>query len=896
LAPTNRDQLGAAGTTFADNKVLQWVAPPPLRKLASLFDTKIRGAAWIDEYGKRLGPTAREFEDHATTLFKNADAKVRAAGGAAMPFNEDEVRSALARLRGDSGHSSFSADDVRNELMTLFDDKAAGAPAMDGLRTQWSNFADRAGRDWRNALGKVDELATNEVNRVGFSFEQTVLDSVVSRVFLFHYWMSRASGLYANEVLKDPKMLANYGRLWDWMETEHEKNGGPDFMKGAIPFFKSPAGHQAMINPMNFLMTMTTFQELGETGKELTGVGEFKEEKLDHFLLMNAMWDGAAYVLGIPGRDAKAPDMSASKGFLDPLQKAFNAFRAEQGLPPVTIDPRDLTNRVAVSVSERMGGALGTQPVAPKDHGAFDQTELRSIMVDVAMRRNPIDDPEMAELIEADLAEDPQTANLIPGTPEHDAAVAEAHRTNSISVMEADILENGEQSEYLLESYKVKSEMDNTGPLQGQVPGVVSGLLRQLMPVPVSSSVDSQQLRMRENKEGIPDDPTADIVNPATGKTMREETNRAVENFVQSPDAEDRAFDLGMDGQYEIGSAGQRWVVTNYNAINNGDVEHNFVANGKTYTPQMMEEMSETARKAVAQDWLDGLGPSARQAQDDWYAEEAAFFQENPQMAAREELGIRAREYPGGPEAFIAAMRQANPNYETYMAEIEKGYPQGSAEYTKAGLYWDGAYQDLHGKPGSVYDAGTTPPEGGFPAIPNAEGVVENVDLAAAFYARKDAEAAARAEEGGGNEEFQASVTDDLNTMNDVRDEVIAAGGDWNQVLEVASMTQEERDARWTYEDGDFPLSYDVSQIMKDRFTGKDGETYSLPGGAALDYYQWAQQQPRSAGISLDDWSASTASERRWEKVAEEEAAAAGTATTAADDPVQRAFGRPAEG
>lgn len=875
---SNFDQLGGSGffnqpgASLLRKTAGAVIAPDLWRRLGNVFDTTIRTALHTEAFFRRYGDAARDLPEYVRSSFSGW--RTRTIGsGIVFPFNEEAVVRAIDDLRGRTGRNAFNGDDVRDALLKVYDDGAAAAAGRIAMpsRDDWARFADRAGRDWTETLRKIDKDALAEVHRVAFDFDPTVLDSAASRLVMFHFWASRASVLYLSMGLNNPKYLANYGRLWDAIEDQT----GEGSMAGFWETMRSPAGYAIFQNgPFALARTWFTFtnEQLNPgTTKTLSGAGQLREASPLAVLMPNPILDAALYAIGTWGEDARTPDVLGLDSTISLITDLYNNWAGKNGRPlRAPDDGRSFTNWLANELTSRGFTIPGGQVVKRTGGSAgFRSQDLYRAMILVAKEDLPPTDP----AIQAEVVEKyPEVAGLGPGDFAWDTAYLKVVGTRVSDVLTRD---NAYEHDWYQGGMELVTRMTTDPGFQlpfdaGPLDDVLEAAARQWLPMEYRDALaDPMSLPGTDMLTGEPVTPEAKAAAAAATPEQvqaREDAGYRMKEIVTNTGPADVARDAAQtffgDAPWEeFASPEQVWATDSYNAIAQGKVDGAFFAAGRLYTPEALAAMTEEERKAVAMDWMDSyLGAAGWEARQGYYDVQNQYYADNPEVAATQELQRRAEEFPGGEDAFIAALRQANPNYDAWLlGQDDSGYsPVGSQEFRNKALGRDG-YAALMGESPSTWDPVSGGPPPGGPLIPGGPGgEVQQVDLATAFQERLAAEEAERAGKGDGpaptvRQELEteiAPIKARLDALDAERG--LPAGSSFNYWIQVA----QQEGNRYINDDA-------VYNIVKDSIAGKDGETYNFPSGWTLEYIVWGQNRAAGEPASPEDWASATGPERR---------------------------------
>jgi hypothetical protein len=390
----SRDQLRLGentGTkTFFENStkpvvrgIGKIIAPQAVKENADAFDTLLRHAAWRGAFEPGYRTLVADLPQRAATTL----AEFSARAGIPSPVRGDVFADAV---RGLGSH--FTGADLRKALV---DAAPAGNPLV-------SRAAERISRDYVNDTRSLDKLALENVNRVGFSFDDTRADAVLSRVFMFHYWLSRASVLYLREAAANPYQAQLWSRATN-AGNNQAKAGVPEWQKNMQEFMASPAGITGLWNPAYLVGTYLFFREDQEANplNDLTKVGETLQTGFLSNLMLNPLLQGAIYVLGAGGTDFNPPDLLGTgkwtgdiNTWLEKANRDVATFYAtEKGNPKVVpnIDGRQLLSWVGEQITQRgwENDFFGMAPITAYDPNRSEQANMSWLVHDAILADNP---------------------------------------------------------------------------------------------------------------------------------------------------------------------------------------------------------------------------------------------------------------------------------------------------------------------------------------------------------------------------------------------------------------------------------------------------------------------------------------------------------------------------
>lgn len=257
----------------------------------------------------------------------------------------------------------FSADDVRI--------RAAEAGAGPGM-------AERLARDWQESLTKMEKLAAEDLDKVLFSYESTQADEVLKRIFLFHYWFSRATINYTRTIIANPYLYANYTRAMDGLERASD--GQPSAVKGLIKTMSGPGGFMILMDPIKFMTTAVSLRDQAYQDGDGNAFDNFMSQS---GLFFNPALQAAASFLGLSKNDN--PDPLTTFQMRRIFGGAANLINAERGGKMLGSPYQEAMNN-AVEKGSEFWSNLGipfSEVQRAKDPKANDRTLIRNEILDL---------------------------------------------------------------------------------------------------------------------------------------------------------------------------------------------------------------------------------------------------------------------------------------------------------------------------------------------------------------------------------------------------------------------------------------------------------------------------------------------------------------------------------
>ena len=204
-------------------------------------DKVVRGSLWADEFGRELKRVLNGTDENVLT---------------GSTYRESFYQKVVGVMGGGP-----EADAAVAELKRLADSGEGFLPS-DVKRITGSN---KLMHEWRETVSGVAKAADKEVDRVFFSYRQTNLDSKVRRVFMFHYWMTRALIQHTRLALSNPMLLYREVRLWQALDREAHRQGldGPMApLQMYFEFMKGDGGMYGISNPIAMLTPYSMFSDV----------------------------------------------------------------------------------------------------------------------------------------------------------------------------------------------------------------------------------------------------------------------------------------------------------------------------------------------------------------------------------------------------------------------------------------------------------------------------------------------------------------------------------------------------------------------------------------------------------------------------------------------------------
>jgi hypothetical protein len=665
LGGSRFDQLG--GQTFFEkstNPIVKGIgkiiANPNTKEFADAQDILLRHASYRSAFEPGYGAIRRDLTENAGKALQTSAARA----GIPAPLSGDDFAAAIRSLG-----PHFTGEQLRTALTdSARFGSAAASPVVRGA-------AERLVRDYVNNVRTLDRFSLANVNRTGFDFAETNADAVLSRLFMFHYWLSRASVLYLNEAAKNPYQLQAWSRAMNAGNSKAQA-GWPEWQKNMQEFMRTPAGVTGLWNPAYLVGTYLFFRQDDEMmpWDDLTKLGQATQTGFLSNLMMNPLLQGAIYVLGAGGSDFNPPDLFGTgkwTGDLNTwLEKAnrdvVTFYGTEKGNPKVVpnIDGRQLLSWVGGQITQRgwQNDFFGMAPLSSYDPNASEQANMAYFIQDQILTENP---------------------GLNNGTQENAKTVAS---------MVEEALANPDSELYQKAADNLVA-MYTAGPGSGQGNAAldIAGYYgRQVLPFGITAVGTSRRDRgiRKANDQATPIDTEMGYVDDAT--------------------PEKRSFDLGYDAYNSAMSPGAKTIKEISDGIKSGTTPTGSVTiDGRVWSDADLAAIPQADRDTLSRYWLLGRNPSmdnktGQQILDEGYAARDQAISDHPEVGGYFAFNDYIAAYDGGnPIAGIQDTAAINANYRRYLETLPANLTE--ADYVDKATN-PNAYAALMGQKYSTYD------------------------------------------------------------------------------------------------------------------------------------------------------------------------------------------------
>jgi hypothetical protein len=824
LGRVSRDQIGAR-TAFnqedshALTKAIGAIAAPQAMKdLADSWDQSLRHAL----YQSVFEPAYKRLKRDLVPMAEQRFADYAARRGVPITLSRTQIDTAIKQLERDSG-GYFAQPQLRQALF-----EAAGGSSAANRNVVW-DAADRTARDYKEELVKIDKLANAEVDRVAFTGGDTNLEALMQRGFMFTWWVSRASKLYATEAAKSPIQMALWSRALDDANKREQAGTNPRY-KFYQEFMATPAGYTLSTNPMGLLggFLLGTTADPTDERNVLTALGEvFNGGYVGDNLILSPGLRALGHVFGAFGQDDRAPDVFGTNRIEREIIDGLNlvnhhwlGFQKTKGGNPERIAYPGFSQGAINRVAQVLSGKLpGTQQVAGFDPNAAPEGAISSYVTQGVLRDNPdLDpmDPDDAETIRH---------NVDLAMADHDSALYQEGL--------------GLWTESL---YPSAAPGQNSAALD--VLGAVAK--RWVSPIPISvQPTEAVDRRERRGRDALREEGSQTLTSLPESTEVDKRMGVA---GVQSPEGRD----LALVRDAALGDPLTRTIKGINDKVIWGDaaeIQETFDeagltelnVDGFTFTAQQIASLPEDDRKAIANRFLD-MNPAHRAAMDGYYETYNAQLKADKAFADAEGLAKYAEQYPGGIDAFVDNTVQDNPNYKRFVEGYvvisgEKKYlpdmrVTDHAEWEKQVTQYDQAASVIAGVKDGRY---------GLDIDPRYAGVVAGLNESVGTWLLRENEEAAS----GTDSEFVATMRSDYKTINDLGTALDTLDTQWGQTVGTNRAIMAQR----LINGEKYPLDLDMKAAVES--LGVTDTALDNPS-AAGEYLAWSVAQPAGADTSID--------------------------------------------
>jgi hypothetical protein len=654
------------------------LAPEVLRDWVSIPDAVTRDALAAADFFPQVRKLQQRTGKEAAALAHDWVKR----GKLSVPPNQ--VRKAIdgamsAHYGRQSRVSEISAVELEQAILKQFE----GASNKTGL----VQFADRIARDYKTHLNTIYQQAARETRRVAFSWDATRLDDGLRHAFLYHYWTSRASGLYLRNMVQNPWVAASFVRMAQGAYEEAQANDYPLWMQGFGRLLSSPVGSVLMANPFSMFSAMLFFadwqygMEPSRIGEDLTKLGQIRGI---FPLMINPLWDSFAWGLGLYGGEDAARMVNEPTGaerIPRDLIRILNTARLNGHLPP---------------------GMLSDEFGNPALLGERPMTELWAKFASAVtgvVRENPQPVPNLyASLTSAEQAH--LLDIIVEDHPEwtEDMVTREMNR----QILAAD---TGPASDQLVEAQKRALEAQMRGPEFSWLPegirGVVGVALRHVSPMQMQARPE-MATALRKTPYGALGRPQQAL------PEMQDSYDKGDMASAIYDTPEMTSFNIASEDWW--GDPALNTAYDEYKAIRDATNPNGEVVQGVHYSQEQIMAMTDHRRFKLAREALGEHGFDMTDVEAQFRMRDQLELA-NVDLAAFKGYQDAAKAHPGGIEGFVDEMYESDPAFKRMMDQVP--YEQGSDDWYGA-FDWEETFFGTAGNKTSNYDPQVVP-EGEIP-------------------------------------------------------------------------------------------------------------------------------------------------------------------------------------
>ncbi len=533
----------------------------------------------------------------------------------------------------DSLPQRFSATDIR-KTFGEFDQK----------------WADRHARDWQEALSKTDKAAQAEVKRVFFDGGQTSLDAQLKKVVFFHYWMSRATPLYTEAILRNPVYLYQFANMVEEVQNDDDLSGSK-FYKLLV----SPMGYNILANPLAMIQTFASV--IDDAGYTPEGESLFGTIMRKSPVMVAPPVQFVANMAGLMG-DTFAPDPVGFNKWIQLYQAGADTVNAELGLglPPAGNIQEQALREIRSWATSKLDWVPGIDPIPLTDAMAYKENEVRSIVAEIALDRGlDLDDPIV------------QSSMIDPSSEMYQAAMVRYARQDVVDIA------------------------------------------LRILPVTAVLYPKSQLASPKERTLGITTEQQA-AEQQGVGSTQRGRDLYTERDLIYAADEGSRTIQIQEDEYKQLGTPEERAALQFSYGIQYGNAKTPVTISGKTYSPEQLQMMDDASRETLAATWAEETGNTERV--ETAREERKAYREAHPEYAAKADWANQMNDYEGGPVKWWEDTIAANPNAARYYNSLtpeQQADPQALTT-VEAYLNWKGDRVNYYDpEPASVNDPTKVP-------------------------------------------------------------------------------------------------------------------------------------------------------------------------------------------
>ena len=535
--------------------------------------------------------------------------------------------------------------------------------------------ANRIARNWKAELNAMRTSADAEQKRVLFDFShRTRADDILSNVFFYHFWMTRAYPAYASMAIRNPAFLALWYRTWMASEQQARTEGLPASFVGRLRYKGTVAGFYESMNPWYTLAPTDPGSLAGMMGGGgHANMAQDIYQKATNIVMLNPAIQMAAAVVGL---DDNVPD------------------------PLMTYSLRKYAGTIANF--GRAHGWWGDQSLGDAPYQQFwtnavnaGRDALQSLHLPVSSSRLT-DDPnaypmELLAYVARDVVVEKTGVPFDAWKPDDLEYAMWNAANNAIKQQDGS---NDVANEAFLRYMNAKGGNDAAAlGLPGGSKLTYGPRDRSRASVTAGYGAISSGAEPTPHEQGAMDFKASAQAPAGAAPLISQDQQYGALGTDWSRGLQSGWAALAFDDAASLhGWGGKTGMPVNYLKIG-----------GQWVSVDALAAMPDADRKRIADQWVaDRVDPANQQSGAPELAQlrdqQSAFKTTNPTYGAYVDWKSQARKYPGGLDAWIAATRKGNPNYDAYL--------KAARDPSKAALSLDG-YLAYAGQPSNLYAAPT---------------------------------------------------------------------------------------------------------------------------------------------------------------------------------------------
>lgn len=200
-----------------------------------------------------------------------------------------------------------NADQIMKDILAVAESRAkeAGVPWKGGFSpadvlkaTEGHRHSNNMARAWQSEWNRAIDIGMAEQKRVYFSYKNTNADEAIGRVFMFHYWQTRATYMHTRAALRNPVLLNGYYKIFQELNERNEQ-GGMGYLGPVYKFMTSPSGIYAAFDPLGLLIPTTLIDMQDQEGNKLRVLQNQLNPVIGSLLAIAGITDNVPNVTGL---------------------------------------------------------------------------------------------------------------------------------------------------------------------------------------------------------------------------------------------------------------------------------------------------------------------------------------------------------------------------------------------------------------------------------------------------------------------------------------------------------------------------------------------------------------------------------------------------------------------